>query len=93
MAEDIFIPGDELDAARTALDRIKENIDISGAGIDFDRALGRDLARAAGSFESRWSDGRFQLVREIDGMRDKFQQVSDAFAQTDNDAAASLVAE
>ncbi|GLY29415.1 hypothetical protein [Kineosporia sp. NBRC 101731] len=90
---DIFLPGDDLDAARAALDKVRENIDISGANIDFDQALGRDLARAAGSFESAWSDGRFQLLREIDGIRDKFQQVSDAFADTDAQAAESLVTE
>jgi hypothetical protein len=89
MAE-IEIPGDELEQVSRALGFVLEHIDISTARVDLGRALGPGLVKHAENFEKRWSDGRFQLRREAEGIREYVDQILETFKQADDAAAAGF---
>ncbi|MDX3053967.1 hypothetical protein PV394_02235 [Streptomyces sp. NE06-03E] len=91
MASDVSIPGDELREAQDMLGVVHDLIDIGRNTFDFDAAFGRELSRGgARNFESRWEDGKFQLKRQIVGVKDAIGSIVDAFEKTDQDAAAHL---
>lgn len=85
------MPGDELKQAQDMLIFVHDFIDIGHHTFDFDAAFGRELSRgAAQHFEDRWSDGRYQLKKQIEGVRDAIGNILDSFDKTDQDAAQSL---
>ncbi|GAA2677506.1 MULTISPECIES: hypothetical protein [Actinoplanes] len=91
MADDVNIPGTELKEAQDMLTFVHDFIDIGNHTFDFDAAFGRGQLRgAAQHFEDRWNDGRFQLKRQIVGVRDAIGSILDAFEKTDQDAAKNL---
>jgi hypothetical protein len=91
MAADVNIPGDELEEAKKNLTFVHDYIDIGNNTFDFDAAFGPELSRgSAQHFEDRWSDGRHQLKKEVEGVRDAIGNILDSFAKTDQDAAQSL---
>ena len=81
----------ELKEAQDMLTFVHDFIDIGHHTFDFDAAFGRDRLRdAAQNFEDRWEDGRFQLKRQVIGVRDAIGSILDSFAKTDQDAAQNL---
>ncbi|SDT54736.1 hypothetical protein [Actinoplanes derwentensis] len=91
MAGDVNIPGDELREAREMLTFVHDFIDIGRNTFDFDAAFGRDELRgAAQNFEKRWDDGRFQVKRQVVGIRDAIGNILDSFEKTDRDAVQNL---
>jgi hypothetical protein len=91
MAGDVYVPGDDLKQAQDMLTFIHDFIDIGHHTFDFDAAFGRELSRgAAQHFEDRWSDGRYQLKKQVEGVRDAIGNILDSFDKTDQDAAQSL---
>ena len=91
MATDVNIPGDELARAQDTLTFVHDFIDLEGDAFDFEAALGPALANgSAGEFDQAWEDGRFQLRRQITGVRDAIGKVLDQFEKIDDEAAASL---
>ncbi|MCD0484046.1 hypothetical protein LO771_17015 [Streptacidiphilus sp. ASG 303] len=91
MAEDIQIPGDELQEAQRTLGFVHDFIDIGHHTFDFDAAFGRELSRgAAQHFENRWEDGRHQLQKQVKGVSDAIGSILDAFDRTDRDAVSNL---
>ncbi|KIF66643.1 hypothetical protein HY68_32365 [Streptomyces sp. AcH 505] len=88
---DIFVPGDELDQARAGLAFVEDNIDIGHHTFDFDKAFGPELSRgSAQNFENKWNDGKNQLKKQVKGIREAMDSISDAFTKTDNDAVSNL---
>jgi hypothetical protein len=91
MAGDVYVPGDDLKQAQDMLTFIHDFIDIGHHTFDFDAAFGRELSHgAAQHFEDRWSDGRYQLKKQVEGVRDAIGNILDSFDKTDQDAAQSL---
>ncbi|MEQ8148281.1 hypothetical protein [Streptomyces sp. OP7] len=91
MATDVNIPGDELREAQDMLGVVHDTIDITSSNVDFDAVFGPELSRgSAQNFEKRWEDGKFQLRRQVEGIRDAIGSILDAFEKTDQDAAARL---
>ncbi|MFI6077149.1 hypothetical protein ACIA5C_37010 [Actinoplanes sp. NPDC051343] len=91
MAEDVFIPGDDLQQAEDMLNFIDNFIDIDRNQFDFDAAFGPgQLLKSANNFEKKWNDGRTQLKREVGGVKDAVQNILDSFSKTDQDAASNL---
>lgn len=91
MADDINIPGSELREAQEMLAFVHDFIDIGRTTFDFDAAFGRERLRdAAQNFEERWEDGRFQVKRQVVGIRDAIGSIMDSFEQVDRDAVANL---
>ena len=91
MAEDVNIPGDELKQAQEMLTFVHDFIDIGHHTFDFDAAFGRGRLRgSAQHFEDKWEDGRFQLKRQIKGIRDAVGSILDSFEKTDQDAVQNL---
>lgn len=88
---DIFVPGDELDQARAGLAFVEDNIDIGHHTFDFDKAFGPELSRgSAQNFENKWNDGKNQLKKQVKGIREAMDSISDAFNKTDSDAVSNL---
>ena len=93
---DIEIPGEELEHLASLLPKIK---DVLGSADDADnvrRGLfsyeGDDvgvgdeqLVAAIANFHGRWSDGHYQLGKELKSLQDAAQNVLDLFKQTDQD--------
>lgn len=91
MAEDVNIPGDELKAAQDNLTFVHDFIDIGHHTFDFDAAFGHGKLRgSAQHFEDKWEDGRFQLKKQVEGVRDAIGSILDTFDKTDQDAASNL---
>jgi hypothetical protein len=91
MAEDVYIPGDDLEEAKQNLTAVHDQIDLDHHTFDFDAAFGPELGRgSAQHFEDRWSDGRYQLKKQIEGVRDEISNILDTFDKTDQDAAQGL---
>ncbi|GHH88966.1 hypothetical protein GCM10018793_70540 [Streptomyces sulfonofaciens] len=92
MPSDIFIPGDELDAARQALGFVHDNIDIGHHTFDFEKAFGPELAGhgSAQNFENKWQDGKQQLRKQVEDLKKAMDSIMDSFTKTDNDAVANL---
>ncbi|MFF3560465.1 hypothetical protein ACFYXS_10580 [Streptomyces sp. NPDC002574] len=90
MAE-IQIPGDELEDLSGLLGRVMELIDTKPTGFD-ETAVGAPLASSGGHFESAWSDGRTQLKRQGNQLKDACDQIVKAFTDYDNQSADSLTA-
>jgi hypothetical protein len=91
MAGDVNIPGDELEEAKRNLISVHDNIDIDHYTFDFDAAFGPELSRgSAQHFEDRWNDGRYQLKKQVEDVRDAIGNILDSFDKTDQDAAQNL---
>jgi hypothetical protein len=87
---DIFVPGDALDEVSRSLAVVLDNIDTAAGGVDLNSVLGYPLIDAANNFEGRWSDGRIQLKRQCEEIRDAVDQIRTVMQDTDDKAAASL---
>jgi len=92
LAQDVNIPGTELEDARDMLTFVHDFIDIGHHTFDFDRAFGgrTRLRSAAQHFENKWNDGQFQLKRQIVGIRDAIGSIIDSFEKVDQDAVSKL---
>ncbi|WP_327425611.1 hypothetical protein OG763_45110 (plasmid) [Streptomyces sp. NBC_01230] len=91
MASDIHIPGNELKEAQDMLGFVHDFIDIGHHTFDFDAAFGPELSRgSAQNFEDRWEDGKHQLQKQVEGIRDAIGNILDSFEKTDKDAVARL---
>lgn len=91
MAQDVNIPGDELREAQDMLGFVHDFIDIGHHTFDFDAAFGRELSRgAAQNFENKWEDGKHQLQKQVQGVKDAIGSILDSFDKTDQDAASNL---
>ncbi|MER6540429.1 hypothetical protein ABT215_43105 [Streptomyces sp900105755] len=91
MSSNVNVPVIELNEARNMLSFVHNFIDIGHHTFDFDAAFGPELSRgAAQNFEDRWEDGKHQLQKQVEGIRDAIGQILDAFEKTDRDAAAHL---
>ena len=91
MAQDVSIPGDELREAQDMLGFVHDFIDIGHHTFDFDAAFGRELSRgAAQHFENKWEDGKHQLQKQVQGVKDAIGNILDSFEKADQDAASNL---
>ncbi|MFJ2561635.1 MULTISPECIES: hypothetical protein [unclassified Streptomyces] len=91
MASDINIPGSELREAQEMLGFVHDFIDIGHHTFDFDAAFGRELSRgSAQNFENKWEDGKHQLQKQVQGIRDAIGSILDSFEKTDLDAVSNL---
>lgn len=91
MAQDIYIPGDELREAQRMLDFVHDFIDIGHRTFDFDAAFGPELSHgSAQHFENKWEDGKKQLQRQVKGIRDAIGNILDSIDKTDQDAVKNL---
>ncbi len=91
MAKDVFIPGTELEDAKKTITFVHDNIDLDSNHFDFQAAFGSGrLHDSAQGYEDAWNDGREQVRREIEGVRDAIGNILDTMKKTDDDAAASL---
>ena len=91
MAQDVSIPGDELREAQSMLGFVHDFIDIGHHTFDFDAAFGPELsAGAAQNFENKWNDGKHQLQKQVQGVKDAIGNILDAFEKTDQDAVNNL---
>ncbi|MGW1504129.1 hypothetical protein ACWCQW_37380 [Streptomyces mirabilis] len=91
MAQDVFVPGDELQQAQQMLNLIHDQIDIGRNNFDFDAAFGRELSHgAAQNFEKKWNDGKQQLKKQITGIGDAIGDILDSMNKTDQDAVSNL---
>jgi hypothetical protein len=91
MAE-IEIPGDELEHLVSLLPKIK---DVLGAADSADNVMkglftgdsaglgDQHLVAAIAHFHGRWSDGHYQVGKEVKSLKDAAQNVLDLFKQTD----------
>lgn len=91
MASDVYIPGDDLKQAQDMLGFINDFIDVSPNAFDFDGAFGPELSHgSAEHFEKKWQDGKIQLKKEMQGVKDAIGSILDAFEKTDQDAVSNL---
>ncbi|MCI3278739.1 hypothetical protein [Streptomyces cylindrosporus] len=91
MASDVNIPGSELEEAKNMLAFVHDNIDIGHHTFDFDAAFGPELSHgSAQNFENKWEDGKHQLQKQVQGIRDAIGNILDSFEKTDQDAVANL---
>ncbi|MFC4031728.1 hypothetical protein ACFO3J_09580 [Streptomyces polygonati] len=91
MAQDVNIPGDELLEAQNMLGFVHDFIDIGHHTFDFDAAFGPELSHgSAQNFENKWNDGKQQLRKQVQGVKDAIGSILDAFAKTDQDAVQNL---
>lgn len=91
MAQEVNVPGDELREAQDMLGFVHDNIDLGQHTFDFDAAFGRQLSQgAAQNFENKWADGKYQLQKQVQGVKDAIGSILDSFEKTDQDAAANL---
>jgi hypothetical protein len=91
VASDIYIPGDELTETHDMLGFVHDFIDIGHNTFNFDAGFGPELSRgAAQNFEDRWEDGKHQLQKQVEGIRDAIDDILTSIAKTDQDAAAHL---
>ncbi|KMS88036.1 MULTISPECIES: hypothetical protein [Streptomyces] len=91
MASDVNIPGSELQEAQDMLGFVHDYIDIGHHTFDFDAAFGPELSHgSAQNFEKRWTDGKHQLQKQVQGVRDAIGNILSSFEKTDQDAASNL---
>lgn len=91
VASDVNIPGSELKEAQDMLGFVHDFIDIGHHTFDFDAAFGPELSHgSAQNFENKWEDGKHQLQKQVQGIRDAIGTVLDSFEKTDQDAVANL---
>ncbi|MEU5536013.1 hypothetical protein [Streptomyces sp. NPDC020362] len=91
MASDVSIPGSELKEAQDMLGFVHDFIDIGHHTFDFDAAFGRELSHgSAQHFENKWEDGKHQLQKQVQGIRDAIGNILDSFEKTDQDAVSNL---
>ncbi|MEW2289498.1 hypothetical protein [Streptomyces sp. NPDC047841] len=91
MASDVNIPGSELKEAQDMLGFVHDHIDIGHHTFDFDAAFGPELSHgSAQHFENKWEDGKHQLQKQVQGIRDAIGNILDAFEKTDQDAVSNL---
>lgn len=91
MADDVYVPGDELQQAQQMLDLVHDHVDIGHNTFDFDAAFGPELSHgSARHFEKKWEDGKKQLKKQITGVRDAIGDILDAMNKTDQDAVNNL---
>ncbi|GAA5192383.1 hypothetical protein GCM10023322_51860 [Rugosimonospora acidiphila] len=89
----IDVPGEELQQVHDLLQRTSDLMDsspIKSMGSVVDTLGQKDLESAAHNFESKWSDGRYVVSKDLTGVRDAAKSVVDAFAQTDEQTVAAL---
>ena len=98
---DIEIPGDELEQLVSLLPKIKDVLGAADSADSImkglftlnDDAVGvgdRNLGASIAHFHSRWSDGHYQVGKEIKSLTDAAQNVLDLFQQTDQDLTDSI---
>lgn len=90
MANNVVIPGSDLDRASANLSQVLQHIDVARGPGDLGSAVGAPLRDAAEHFESRWSDGRAQLHREIEKILEAMDKIKQAFEDTDEQTASNL---
>ena len=92
MAEDVYIPGNELAQAQATLTTIRDFIDIGDNQFNFEAAFGPELAvhGSAQNFENKWQDGQDQLIRGVKALIQNISDVLEQMEKTDQDSAASL---
>jgi hypothetical protein len=91
MASDVNIPASDLKAAQELLGTVHDEIDIGHHLFDFDAAFGPELSHgAAQNFENKWEDGKHQLQKQVQEIKDAIGSILDAFEKTDQDAAKNL---
>jgi hypothetical protein len=91
MADDVHVPGNELEQAQQMLDFVHDHIDIGRHTFDFDATFGPELSHgSAQHFEKKWEDGKTQLKKQITGIRDAIGNIVDSMDKTDRDAVSNL---
>jgi hypothetical protein len=94
---DTFIPGDDLEQLTRMLPQIKQLVSsakdvtekyapILGLGDSQGGIFGdQEVSVAVGVFQAKWSDGDYQLGKEIDNLTGIANNILSAFQQTDQD--------
>ena len=91
---DIKVPFEELQRLIVSLDNVMGILEHDTTPLNFQQTLGdaNDVIAAAVVFDDRWNDGREQIRNEGKQIRDKVQEVVEAFKATD-DALADGISE
>jgi hypothetical protein len=98
---DIEIPGDELQHLVSLLPKIKDVLGAADSADNIVRGMfafsgdtsgvgDQHVGEAIAHFHSRWSDGHYQVGKEIKSLTDAAQNVLDLFNQTDQSLNDSL---
>jgi hypothetical protein len=94
---DTFIPGDDLEQLTQMLPQIKQLVSsakdvtekyapLLGLGYFQGGIFGdQEVSAAVGVFQSKWSDGDYQLGKEIDNLTGIANNILSSFQQTDQD--------
>jgi hypothetical protein len=90
MAEQVRVPGTELEELRDLLRRVAAFVDDETKVNALDEAVGEPLREPAQNFEDRWSDGRYQLHKRCDELGEAIGTILDTFEQTDTQVAQPL---
>jgi hypothetical protein len=90
MAEQVRVPGAELEELRDLLHRVARFVDDETRVNVLDEAVGAPLRDAARNFEDRWADGRYQLRKQCDELAGAITTILDTFTQTDDQVADPL---
>ncbi|GAB3206729.1 hypothetical protein ACQEU5_10015 [Marinactinospora thermotolerans] len=92
----VYIPIDDLEELKSHLTRIHEAFteadDKEPAG-GFDNIGPGVFQNAADHFHSEWDDGRYQLARNIKGVKEGITTILDSFEQLEDDLGAQLETE
>lgn len=83
---DIRVPLEELERAIARLSNVLDLLENGTRPPELDGMLGGapDVLDAAKHFDTRWKDGREQLLVEGQEIRNKIREVIDAFISTDD---------
>jgi hypothetical protein len=90
MAEQVRVPGAELEELGALLSRVAQFVDDETKVNVLDEAVGPPLQEPAQNFEDRWTDGRYQLRKQCEELAEIIKTILDTFADTDNKVAAPL---
>lgn len=86
----VEIPGDEIERLSNALGTVLDLIDGKAPPFMTEREVGAPLADAAQFFDEEWDDGRTQLRRECEALKDACDQIVKTFTETDDGLGKSL---
>jgi hypothetical protein len=84
---DLLTSADQADGrigqhAHVSNPRVAAEVDGAGDPVDLGSS---ELTAAIANFHSRWSDGHYQLGKEVQNLHDAAQNIDDQFTQLDGD--------
>ncbi|MFI9048251.1 hypothetical protein [Streptomyces sp. NPDC053427] len=90
MAKEIEIPGDDVKSLGNLLGQVLDRIDRKDPLALDERAVGEPMVDAANEFDDRWNDGRKNLRRQCEQLKQACDQIMKAFEDADKETADTL---